>query len=73
MASYGQVTRTPDKPSEVQILTAPPAGWDNAEERELEALARGASALAWHKMSKVNEAKAAETRRHMLNEVRQSR
>jgi hypothetical protein len=73
MVSYGQVTRTPGQPSQVREQVTPPEIWDDSEERELEFLAKGASALAWRNMNNVDKAKADQNRKEMLNEVRKSK
>ena len=72
MAVYAQVKRIPGKASEVTILSAPPAGWDDSEEAELEWLARGAGELARKSRENFNKHQAELCRRKLLSEMRQA-
>lgn len=69
---YAQVKRIPGKPVERIVQTAPPANWDDSEDKELEWLARGASELARSTMQQLDETKAAECKKRMLQEMKHS-
>lgn len=73
MAMYAQVNRTPGKAPTVILQETPPKDWDESEEQELTKLAHGASVLAWKSLSQIDEAKAAECRKRMLEEMKSSR
>lgn len=70
MVTYAQVKRIPGKPAEVKIQTTAPAGWDDSEEQELEALARGAGELARKSMHLMNREQAESCRKKLLQEMR---
>ena len=67
---YAQVKRSPGKPAERIVQETPPADWDDSEDKELEWLARGASELARSTMHQLDEAKADECKKRMLQEMK---
>lgn len=70
MVVYVQVNRPMGKSPETQIQQNAPKDWDDSEERELEWLARGASALARKSMRSIDPNKAEECRKKLLEEIR---
>ena len=72
MAAYAQVKSIPGTASKVTILSAPPAGWDDSEEAELEWLARDAGELARKSRENLNKHQAELCRRKLLSEMRQA-
>ena len=72
MEVYAQVKRIPGKKTEVIQLSQPPQDWDDEEDKELQLLARQASLSAWNSISQIDQAKADECRKKILDEIKAS-
>ena len=70
MVVYVQGKKTPNESLEREPRQNSTDGWDDAEEKELEWLARGAGALARNSLQEIDKSKAEDCRRKLLEEMR---
>lgn len=72
MVTYWKIKRTSNQQQQVEKSDLPSAEWDDSEDRELEALAKGASSLAREEVARIDAQKAEECRKQMLQQVLKS-
>lgn len=70
MVVYVQGKNTPNESPERAPQQNTKDAWDDAEEQELEWLARGAGALARSSLQEIDKSKAEDCRRKLLEEMR---